>query len=24
VELGSYQVQLGTPATLSADFTIHG
>ncbi|HEX4661491.1 MAG TPA: glycoside hydrolase family 3 N-terminal domain-containing protein [Streptosporangiaceae bacterium] len=24
VELGSYQVQIGTPATLSADFTIHG
>jgi beta-glucosidase len=23
VELGSYQVQIGTPATLSADFTIH-
>jgi beta-glucosidase len=23
VELGSYQVQLGTPATLSADFTVH-
>jgi beta-glucosidase len=24
VELGSYQVQIGTPASLSADFTIHG
>jgi beta-glucosidase len=24
VELGSYQVQIGTPATLSAGFTIHG
>lgn len=24
VELGSYQVQIGTPATLLADFTIHG
>jgi beta-glucosidase len=24
VELGAYQVQIGTPATLSADFTIHG
>jgi beta-glucosidase len=23
VELGSYQVQIGTPASLSADFTIH-
>jgi beta-glucosidase len=23
VELGSYQVQIGTPATLSADFTVH-
>src|SRR6185369_4776907 len=23
VEHGSYQVQIGTPATLSADFTIH-
>jgi beta-glucosidase len=23
VELGSYQVQIGTPSTLSADFTIH-
>ncbi len=23
VELGAYQVQIGTPATLSADFTIH-
>jgi len=23
VELGSYQVQIGTPATLSSDFTIH-
>jgi beta-glucosidase len=23
VELGAYQVQLGTPATLSADFTVH-
>ncbi len=24
VELGSYQVQIGTPASLTADFTIHG
>jgi hypothetical protein len=24
VEPGSYQVQIGTPATLSADFTIRG
>jgi beta-glucosidase len=24
VELGSYQVQIGTPATLTAGFTIHG
>ncbi len=24
VELGPYQVQIGTPASLSADFTIHG
>ena len=24
VELGSYQVQIGTPASMSADFTIHG
>ena len=24
VEPGSYQVQIGTPASLSADFTIHG
>jgi len=24
VEAGSYQVQIGTPATLNADFTIHG
>ncbi len=24
VELGAYQVQIGTPASLSADFTIHG
>src|SRR5215471_12314229 len=24
VETGSYQVQIGTPASLSADFTIHG
>jgi hypothetical protein len=24
VELGPYQVQIGTPATLTADFTIHG
>jgi len=24
VELGSYQVQIGTPASLSADFIIHG
>ena len=24
VELGSYQVQIGTPASLSAGFTIHG
>jgi beta-glucosidase len=24
VELGHYQVQIGTPASLSADFTIHG
>jgi beta-glucosidase len=24
VELGSYQVQIGTPASLRADFTIHG
>jgi beta-glucosidase len=24
VELGSYQVQLGTPASLTADFSIHG
>jgi beta-glucosidase len=23
VELGSYQVQIGTPATLTADFTVH-
>jgi beta-glucosidase len=23
VELGAYQVQIGTPATLSADFTVH-
>ena len=23
VELGGYQVQIGTPASLSADFTIH-
>jgi beta-glucosidase len=23
VELGSYQLQIGTPATLSADFTVH-
>jgi beta-glucosidase len=23
VELGSYQVQIGTPASRSADFTIH-
>jgi hypothetical protein len=23
VELGSYQVQIGTPASLHADFTIH-
>jgi len=23
VELGAYQAQIGTPATLSADFTIH-
>ena len=23
VELGAYQVQIGTPASLSADFTIH-
>ncbi len=23
VELGAYQVQIGTPATLSADFSIH-
>jgi beta-glucosidase len=23
VELGSYQVQIGTPATVSADFTVH-
>jgi len=23
VELGHYQVQIGTPATLTADFTIH-
>jgi hypothetical protein len=24
VETGAYQVQIGTPASLSADFTIHG
>jgi beta-glucosidase len=24
VELGAYQVQIGTPASLTADFTIHG
>jgi hypothetical protein len=24
VELGSYQVQIGTPASLTAGFTIHG
>ena len=23
VELGAYQVQIGTPASLSADFTVH-
>ena len=23
VETGAYQVQLGTPATLSADFSVH-
>jgi hypothetical protein len=23
VETGAYQVQIGTPATLSADFSIH-
>lgn len=23
VELGAYQVQIGTPASLTADFTIH-
>jgi beta-glucosidase len=24
VELGSYQVQIGTPASLTADFSVHG
>jgi len=23
VELGAYQVQIGTPASLTADFTVH-